>query len=105
MCFGGYGVYFRAKRKSLSYYATHLKDDFILQTFNTQATMNYHYFPIIFESELQLIEALKRLNHSGIFPRRYFYPSLDELSFLRVDCVLFQGILRVEYCVCLCLWI
>ncbi|WP_232086763.1 DegT/DnrJ/EryC1/StrS family aminotransferase [Helicobacter winghamensis] len=64
-----------------SYYATHLKDDFILQTFNTQATMNYHYFPIIFESELQLIEALKRLNHSGIFPRRYFYPSLDELSF------------------------
>ncbi|WP_370522669.1 DegT/DnrJ/EryC1/StrS family aminotransferase [Helicobacter winghamensis] len=75
------GYILEQRERSWNYYAMHLKDDFILQKFNTQATMNYHYFPIIFESELQLIEALKRLNHSGIFPRRYFYPSLDELSF------------------------
>lgn len=38
---------------------------------------NYSYFPVIFESEEQLLKVLKALNDNNIFPRRYFYPSLN----------------------------
>ena len=38
---------------------------------------NYSYFPIIFESEAKLLEAVQKLNNENIFPRRYFYPSVN----------------------------
>jgi len=41
---------------------------------------NYSYFPIIFESEEQLLEIEKRLNKNNIFPRRYFYPSVNTFT-------------------------
>lgn len=36
---------------------------------------NYSYFPVVFESEEQLLKVQKVLNENDIFPRRYFYPS------------------------------
>lgn len=44
---------------------------------------NYSYYPVVFESEKILLETIKRLNQNDIFPRRYFYPSLNTLSFLK----------------------
>jgi dTDP-4-amino-4,6-dideoxygalactose transaminase len=41
---------------------------------------NASYFPIVFRSEIEMLEIKARLEDVGIFPRRYFYPSLDELS-------------------------
>jgi len=38
---------------------------------------NYSYFPVIFDSEEQLLSAEKKLNENNIFPRRYFYPSVN----------------------------
>lgn len=38
---------------------------------------NYSYFPIIFESEERLLQVEKALNAADIFPRRYFYPSVN----------------------------
>lgn len=38
---------------------------------------NYSYFPVIFESEAQLLKVEKSLNEGNIFPRRYFYPSVN----------------------------
>lgn len=43
---------------------------------------NYAYYPVIFESEKELLAAFDRLNKLDIFPRRYFYPSLNKLSYL-----------------------
>lgn len=43
---------------------------------------NFSYFPIIFKDENQLLEALKILEKEGIYPRRYFYPSLDTLPYV-----------------------
>ncbi|MBX2931823.1 MAG: DegT/DnrJ/EryC1/StrS family aminotransferase [Chitinophagaceae bacterium] len=43
---------------------------------------NYSYYPIIFESEEKLLETQKKLNENNIFPRRYFYPSLNNLPYI-----------------------
>lgn len=42
---------------------------------------NYAYFPVIFNSEKELLNVIKTLNANNIFPRRYFYPSLNTLGF------------------------
>jgi dTDP-4-amino-4,6-dideoxygalactose transaminase len=47
-----------------------------------QVEWNYSYYPVIFESEKELLEALGLLNAAGIYPRRYFYPSLSSLDFI-----------------------
>lgn len=45
-------------------------------------TYNYAYYPVLFKSEEQLLEARKKLNDNLIFPRRYFYPSLNTLNYV-----------------------
>lgn len=41
--------------------------------------INFSYFSIVFESEDKLLEVETCLNENGIYPRRYFYPSLNNL--------------------------
>lgn len=43
---------------------------------------NYSYYPVIFKSEEQLLQKFKKLNEIDIYPRRYFYPSLNTLGYL-----------------------
>jgi dTDP-4-amino-4,6-dideoxygalactose transaminase len=54
-----------------------------LQLVNEEVNRNFSYFPVIFENEGKLIEVKERLNKEGIYPRRYFYPSLNELPYLK----------------------
>lgn len=42
-----------------------------------QGTPNFSYFPVIFESEAQLLKVENVLNAEKIYPRRYFYPSVN----------------------------
>jgi dTDP-4-amino-4,6-dideoxygalactose transaminase len=44
---------------------------------------NYSYYPVVFDSEDKLLEIKSSLLESGINTRRYFYPSLNELPFLK----------------------
>ena len=44
---------------------------------------NYSYYPIIFENEEQLLQTQKDLNEANIFPRRYFYPSLNTIEYVK----------------------
>ncbi len=44
---------------------------------------NYSYYPIIFESEKQLLKTQEALNKQNIIPRRYFYPSLNTLAYIK----------------------
>ncbi|WP_394775094.1 DegT/DnrJ/EryC1/StrS family aminotransferase [Flavobacterium sp.] len=46
---------------------------------------NYSYFPIIFNSESKLLKIEKVLNDNQIFPRRYFYPSLNTVEYMKGD--------------------
>lgn len=43
---------------------------------------NYSYFPVILQSEDVLNKVMKELNYNDIFPRRYFYPCLDQLPYV-----------------------
>lgn len=43
---------------------------------------NYSYYPVIFKNEEILINTQKILNDNNIFPRRYFYPSLNTIPFV-----------------------
>ena len=49
---------------------------------NENSSLNFSYFPIVLENEAQLLKVQKKLNEQGIFPRRYFFPSLDTLSYI-----------------------
>ncbi len=43
---------------------------------------NFSYYPIIFHSEKSLLFTQSKLNDLGIFPRRYFSPSLNKLPYV-----------------------
>lgn len=40
---------------------------------------NYSYFPIVFHEEIDLTRVIKHLEDNRVYPRRYFFPSLDTL--------------------------
>ena len=44
---------------------------------------NYSYYPVIFESEEHLLKVEKELNYKQIYPRRYFYPSLNTIEYAK----------------------
>lgn len=44
---------------------------------------NYAYYPIIFETEKDLLKANERLKKNNIESRRYFHPSLNKLPYLK----------------------
>jgi dTDP-4-amino-4,6-dideoxygalactose transaminase len=41
---------------------------------------NYSYFPIVFKNVIDLKNVLTALNSINVFPRRYFYPSLNKFN-------------------------
>ena len=51
-------------------------------TLRNETSWNFSYYPILFPNEKQLLKAKEVLNAKNIFPRRYFYPSLNNLSFV-----------------------
>ena len=53
-----------------------------LQERDPNSTLNFSYFPIILENENQLYRVQRALNSKEIYPRRYFYTSLDTLSYV-----------------------
>lgn len=67
-----------------------------IETLNLPANLeyNYSYYPILFESEYVLLKVRDALNKQDVFPRRYFYPSLNTLPYLksRKICPVSEGI-------------
>lgn len=44
---------------------------------------NYAYYPVVFKSEDELKKVFRALAEQEIYPRRYFYPSLNTLPYLK----------------------
>lgn len=62
-------------------------------------TWNYSYFPVIFESESSLLLVKEKLESASIYPRRYFYPSLNTLDFTSGEvCEISENIARSVLC-------
>ena len=43
---------------------------------------NYAYYPVLFKNEDELLSVFEKLNANGIYPRRYFWPSLNTLPYI-----------------------
>ena len=55
---------------------------------------NYAYYPVVFKSEEELLKVLAKLKENDIYARRYFWPSLNTLTYLkdRFDCPISEDI-------------
>jgi len=49
---------------------------------------NYAFYPILFEDEGTVLKIIDSLEEKDVYPRRYFYPSLDTIKYLNTDKVL-----------------
>jgi len=60
------------------YYYSALRDNPALRFQKIKfGNTNYSYFPIIIESKKKLFKVIDKLNTYNIYPRRYFYPSVN----------------------------
>lgn len=57
------------------------------QQWNPQSQNNHAYAPVLFESEQKLLKVEAQLKENDIVPRRYFYPSLDTLDYLKTNTI------------------
>jgi len=75
--------YIKIQRKILyDTYTKELEGIVQFQEQNENTTQNYAYFPILLKNEDEMYKIKNNLNKKNIFPRRYFYPSLDSLSYI-----------------------
>jgi dTDP-4-amino-4,6-dideoxygalactose transaminase len=73
-----------SERKKVVYKYDALLDFSKVQKMKIRANTlwNYSYYPLIFKSEEKLLQIQRSLNEVEIFPRRYFYPSLNKMKFV-----------------------
>jgi dTDP-4-amino-4,6-dideoxygalactose transaminase len=50
-----------------------------------ETEFNFAYYPIVFEDEAALLKAVEALHGVYVYPRRYFYPSLETLNYVKAD--------------------
>ncbi|MDB5272136.1 MAG: DegT/DnrJ/EryC1/StrS family aminotransferase [Chitinophagaceae bacterium] len=72
-----------SRKRQFELYTKWLKDKAVLlPEINDKALFNHAYFPIVFENEETLLKTQRMLNDNWIYPRRYFYPTLNSLPYL-----------------------
>jgi dTDP-4-amino-4,6-dideoxygalactose transaminase len=60
---------------------------------------NYSYFPVVFATEQDLLKSIEAMGLNGIVPRRYFYPSLNKLPYIKYQaCPVSEDIARRVLC-------
>ena len=66
---------------------------------NSDSQFNYAYFPLIFETEEELLRAMDTLSLNWVGSRRYFYPSLNKVSYVNGNqCEICEDISRRVLC-------
>ena len=73
-----------SRGNAVIFYNEHL-DFSMLETIKIRegTEWNNSYYPVIFETEAQLLSVIQIMNGDGINPRRYFYPSLNTLNYVQ----------------------
>ena len=73
----------KGREKVWHTYEAAFKDKVKLQHRNHSASYNYAYFPMMLKDQEELLSTLEYLRSKNISARRYFYPSLDGISYGR----------------------
>lgn len=76
-----------AQRKQIcDFYNEHLTFNLLKsQKLRDGLKWNYAYYPILFETEEQLLLVKNQLDNKNIFTRRYFFPSLERLPYINTN--------------------
>jgi len=92
---------FKERKRVCDFYDNNLNfDQFQKIKLRENTKWNYSYYPIIFNSEELLVNTLKKFAKENIFPRRYFYPSLEKLPYVntKVKCNIAKDIAARVIC-------
>ena len=68
------------RKKKYTMYKDALSKDSTLSFQKIHEGCNYSYFPVIFKDEETLLKVQAKLNENHIFPRRYFWPSVNTFT-------------------------
>lgn len=69
------------RKVAVDFYDNHLNGQLQRMKIREGVRWNYSYYPVIFDSEKTLLAVMEALNKESIFPRRYFYPSLNTIQY------------------------
>lgn len=89
----------KRKQDSALYHAALKDTDLSFPKITQDEIYNYAYFPVVFPNEQALLKAIERLKERDIFCRRYFFPSLNKLSYLaNTECIVADDISKRILC-------
>lgn len=74
---------FENRKEAYENYRNYLSNNVIRQKQNINSSLNYSYFPVVFKDEETLLKVKAELAKENIYPRRYFYPSLNDLPYIK----------------------
>jgi dTDP-4-amino-4,6-dideoxygalactose transaminase len=88
------------RQRVCDYYDQHLEFSKLSKLKIREHTQwNYSYYPVIFKTEEELLETMKRLASENIYPRRYFFPSLEALPYIESNlCPIAEDIAKRVMC-------
>ena len=72
-----------ARKEIADFYFSNLSTTVQTIDLRVGTNWNYSYFPSVFKTEVDVLNVIQKLNEQDINPRRYFYPSLNTLDFLK----------------------
>lgn len=71
------------RQKVYNLYLSRLEGHVEFQKLHENLEYNFIYMPILLNSETQVESVTKKLESNNIYPRRYFYPSLDTINIFK----------------------
>lgn len=75
-----------SQKKKCNLYSSYLNTSSIQKiAVQKHSEWNHSFYPIIFESEREILQVIDALEKEEIYPRRYFYPSLNTLEYVDSD--------------------
>jgi dTDP-4-amino-4,6-dideoxygalactose transaminase len=88
------------RKKISKTYSRLLSDKLARPTIRKDTKYNYAYYPILFKSEKKLLGTVDKLAKENIYPRRYFYPSLNKLKYIKnaANCPISEDIAKRILC-------
>ena len=89
------------RKKKSKYYENYLSNIVEHPIISEGTEYNYSYYPIILKNQKELQKVVKALSANDIFPRRYFYPSLNMLPYLesKYSCPVSEDIAKRILCI------